>query len=239
MNTKKILNWNVSHAILMLFASASSLLFNNILILTLPAFVSFIILIVQNFQYLKNLHPFGGRANHLTFFRLVLISVTAIGYSTISYHTLFVLFGTNIILDVVDGKLARQYNQQSFFGQYFDMETDAFFIAIVCHVLYLTGLVGGWIIIIGLLRYINVFAYVLLNIQHYPEPKRKYASYIAGLLFLAVLLPFLSQQKIISWFLISASIAVCMSFAISFKYQLTANAKHPEKASTKQPTDIE
>lgn len=225
MNTEKILNWNVSHAVIMLFASASSLLFNNVSILILPAFISFIVLGVQHRHFLKSLQPSGGIANHITFFRLVLISTTAIWHTSIVYPLLFVLFSINIVLDVIDGKLARSYNQQSFLGLYFDMETDAFFIAVVCHLLYFTDLVGGWIIVIGVLRYINVFIYILLNIQHYPEPKRKYASYIAGVLFLAVLLPFISQHKLTTFFLIGASIAVCISFAISFKYQLDANFK--------------
>lgn len=225
MNTLKILNWNLAHAVILLFASACSLLFSSIHLLILPAFISFLILCFQQKEYLKTLKPYGGIANRITFLRLLLISVTAIGYVYFSHACIFILFSLNILLDVVDGKLARKYNQQSFFGQYFDMETDAFFIAVVCHVLYFTGLVGGWIIFIGLLRYVNVFAYHLLNIQQYTEPKRVYASYIAGFLFIAVISPFGWQHPITAWLLKAASVAVIISFAISFKYQLNANFK--------------
>jgi len=225
MDKQKILNWNLAHAINLLFASAGSLLFNKIVILIFPAFFSFLVLCFQQKAYLKTLKPYGGVANRITFFRLLLISTTALLYTHFSYLFIFALFSLNIILDVVDGKLARKHQQQSFFGQYFDMEADAFFIAIVCHILYFTNLAGGWIIVIGLLRYINVFAFHLFNIQHHPEPKRKYASYIAGFLFVAVLLPFLSQHILTTWLLIVASVAVIFSFSVSFKYQLNANFK--------------
>jgi len=67
---RKILNWNVSHAVIMLFASASGLLFNNVLILILPAFISFIGFGVQHLHFLKSLQPLGGVANRITFFSL-------------------------------------------------------------------------------------------------------------------------------------------------------------------------
>lgn len=62
-----------------------------------------------------------------------------------------------LVLDGIDGWLARRWGLVSEFGEYFDKEVDAFFMLILCLMLYQGGRLGGWIVLPGLLRYGFVF----------------------------------------------------------------------------------
>lgn len=67
------------------------------------------------------------------------------------------LFGFLLLAaDGIDGWLARRQNQASLFGEYFDKETDAFLLLVVCLLLTSQEYLGPWILIAGLLRYLFV-----------------------------------------------------------------------------------
>jgi phosphatidylglycerophosphate synthase len=59
-----------------------------------------------------------------------------------------------LILDGVDGKVARARGEASDFGARFDMETDAAMIMILCVAVSAQGGVGWWVVAIGLARYV-------------------------------------------------------------------------------------
>lgn len=78
-----------------------------------------------------------------------------------------------LILDGVDGWLARRTGMQSPFGARFDMEVDAFFILILAVLVYQSGRVGGWVLWSGAMRYGFVaLGYALPWLQR-PLPPRK------------------------------------------------------------------
>lgn len=58
-----------------------------------------------------------------------------------------------LILDGVDGWLARRNGLQSPFGARFDMEVDAFFILILAALVWQFDKAGVWVILSGVLRY--------------------------------------------------------------------------------------
>jgi phosphatidylglycerophosphate synthase len=58
-----------------------------------------------------------------------------------------------LALDGVDGWLARRLGVASEFGEYLDKEADAFFMLMLCMLLYGEGRLGAWIVVPGLLRY--------------------------------------------------------------------------------------
>jgi phosphatidylglycerophosphate synthase len=60
---------------------------------------------------------------------------------------------TVFALDGVDGWLARRLGLASEFGEYLDKETDAFFMLVLCVLVYAGGRFGAWILVPGLLRY--------------------------------------------------------------------------------------
>lgn len=63
-----------------------------------------------------------------------------------------------LILDGVDGKLARLTNSHSDFGARFDMELDALFILGLCVAALAAGKAGAWVAALGLMRYLFVAA---------------------------------------------------------------------------------
>ena len=63
------------------------------------------------------------------------------------------LAGVALILDGVDGWLARRSGMQSPFGARFDMEVDAFFILILAALVWQFDKAGVWVILSGAMRY--------------------------------------------------------------------------------------
>ena len=63
-----------------------------------------------------------------------------------------------LILDGVDGQLARRTKSSSEFGARFDMELDALFILGLCLTVFALGKTGPWVLALGLMRYAFVAA---------------------------------------------------------------------------------
>ncbi|GEL21811.1 hypothetical protein PSU4_07650 [Pseudonocardia sulfidoxydans NBRC 16205] len=64
---------------------------------------------------------------------------------------LVVLATVALALDAVDGRVARRSGTASEFGARFDMETDAWLIAVLS--VHVAGLLGWWVVAIGAMRY--------------------------------------------------------------------------------------
>lgn len=61
-----------------------------------------------------------------------------------------------LVLDAVDGRVARSTGTVSAFGARFDMEVDAYLLLVLS--MHATTVVGGWAIAIGAMRYVFVAA---------------------------------------------------------------------------------
>jgi phosphatidylglycerophosphate synthase len=75
-----------------------------------------------------------------------------------------------LLLDGVDGQVARRTGTASAFGARFDLEADAFLILVLC--VLLVRPVGVWVLAIGLMRYAWVAAGWLLPWLTAPLPPR-------------------------------------------------------------------
>ena len=206
-------DWNVLNSGVLLVATGITLYFKNIDWLVVAASLSFIGFCITQIKFLSTIKPFGGYANWVTAFRLMLI---LIGISYFSGVELFAILGLAVGLDVVDGWLARRFNQQSVFGMYFDMETDALYVLLVCIYLYLNGLAGAWIIIPGVLRYIYRIFIFLVPKPDFKEQKQRYATLIAGTYFVILLLSVGWQNEVQRMALVVGSLAIVGSFGKSF-----------------------
>jgi len=92
-----------------------------------------------------------GIANAITLFRLALLVVAS------AVMPRAWAFFVVLVLDGVDGAVARRLGEESPFGAQLDMETDALFVA----VLSLATLAAGapwWVLTCGALRYVLVLA---------------------------------------------------------------------------------
>jgi phosphatidylglycerophosphate synthase len=79
-----------------------------------------------------------------------------------------------LILDGVDGRLARQTDTHSEFGARFDMEVDAFLLLALSLLVWLLTPVGPWVLLIGGIRYLFVAAgWMLPALSESLEPSKR------------------------------------------------------------------
>lgn len=124
-----------------------------------------------------------GPADRVTAVRAVLAGVVAglvvAGYAGASYDVLLVvLAAVALVLDAVDGHVARRTGTASGFGARFDMEVDAFLIAVLS--VHVAPAYGWWVLAIGAMRYAYVAAGWLLPWLRRPTPPRYSAKVVAA-----------------------------------------------------------
>jgi phosphatidylglycerophosphate synthase len=113
-----------------------------------------------------HLHPCFGHANRVTAIRSALVSLvgaTVLLFDRLELYdpgiwTLLAIVLLALLLDGLDGYLARRFGQVSEFGARFDMEIDALLILILSVAAVLFGKAGVWVVLIGLMRYAFVVA---------------------------------------------------------------------------------
>ncbi|GAA1425456.1 CDP-alcohol phosphatidyltransferase family protein [Streptomyces thermospinosisporus] len=139
-----------------------------------------------------------GAANRVTLGRACLVGgVTALvadSFQDSPPVSLFVgLTAVALILDGVDGKVARRTGTSTPLGARFDMEVDAFLILVLS--VYVSMAMGPWVLLIGAMRYVFVAAarvWPWLTAPLPPSTARKTVAALQGVLLLvagAALLP--------------------------------------------------
>jgi phosphatidylglycerophosphate synthase len=140
-----------------------------------------------------------GPANRVTLGRATLVGgVTALvadSFESSPPVTLLVgLTAVALILDGVDGKVARRTGTSTALGARFDMEVDAFLILVLS--VYVATQLGPWVLLIGGMRYAFVAAARVLPWLNAPLPPsfaRKTVAALQGICLLlagAQLLPY-------------------------------------------------
>ncbi len=138
-------------------------------------------------------HPFRdfGPANGVTVMRgtLVVLMAGLIGERSDSgAPMLAAAVGMGVVLlDGVDGWLARRTRMASGFGARFDMETDAVLVAVLAVLAWQFGKAGAWVLLSGLLRYLFVAAGTLWPLLRRPVPSSYRAKTIAVIQMLALI----------------------------------------------------
>lgn len=109
-------------------------------------------------------HPFArlGPANHVTLFRAALTALLAgvigeLASGRVAAVAVAVALAV-VLLDGVDGWLARRTRMESPFGARLDMEVDALLILVLAVLAWRFGRAGAWVLASGLLRYAFVAA---------------------------------------------------------------------------------
>lgn len=122
------------------------------------AFFALLTVAVLNVAGGDHPHPRFGAANIVTTVRAMLAAFGAglIGYPALSSAMWAVIALTTamLILDGLDGRLARATGMSSEFGARFDMETDAAFILVLSILAWQHGKAGVWVLMCGLMRYV-------------------------------------------------------------------------------------
>ena len=187
-------------------------------------------------QYPKHAsgQPFG-LANYITLGRAALVSVFAgfIGFpQTVTDSSVLIVFIgiLALVLDGVDGWIARRTGTAGPFGARFDMELDGFFILILCFLVIEAGRMGWWVLWAGLLRYIYVVAGLLIARLRQPLEPRKWRQAVAVIqtaALLACLPPLLGKSIEIAVLLIAVGL-LTLSFATDMIWTLKRDPdRHP------------
>ncbi|MDN3271709.1 CDP-alcohol phosphatidyltransferase family protein [Streptomyces sp. MA15] len=159
----------------------------------------------------RALHRAGSRtfgpANRVTLGRATLVGgVTALVadsfQDTPPVSLLVVLTAVALVLDGVDGKVARRTGTSTPLGARFDMEVDAFLILVLS--VYVSMATGPWVLLIGAMRYVFVAAtriWPWLTAPLPPSTARKTVAALQGVLLLvaaSALLPHLVNTGIVA-----------------------------------------
>jgi phosphatidylglycerophosphate synthase len=88
------------------------------------------------------------------------------------------LAGVALLLDGVDGRVARRTGTASRFGAAFDMEVDAFLLLVLS--VYVARSAGPWVLLIGAARYALLVAARPLPWLRRPTPPRQWAKVVAA-----------------------------------------------------------
>lgn len=120
-----------------------------------------------------------------------------------------------LCLDGLDGWLARRYRLSSTFGAFFDKETDALFLLLLCGLATFRGPLPLWILGAGLLRYGFVVVLFLLPTPQKTEPRSSMARYAFGGMVGALLASFLPYPSLSHPLVVVATAGLIVSFGRS------------------------
>ncbi|MFI6781601.1 CDP-alcohol phosphatidyltransferase family protein [Micromonospora sp. NPDC050276] len=123
-------------------------------------------------------------ADRVTLSRAILVGgVTALAADSFGRSApvtlMVVLTSVALVLDAVDGYTARRTGTTSELGARFDMEIDSFLVLVLC--LHVAPAVGGWVLVIGAMRYVFVAASWVLGWMRGSLPPRYWRKVVAAI----------------------------------------------------------
>lgn len=157
----KVKPWTYANALSMLVAAAFVVWLSYPPLLAFVGALCFFFLVAQARGAWTPSGNFG-LPNTVTTLRLVLTMAMLLAFAREPGWVLAVAALVNLLLDVVDGWLARRSAQNSEFGARYDIEADALLVLAMTVLLYHRGLAGPWVILAGAWRYLYVLAPLVL-----------------------------------------------------------------------------
>jgi phosphatidylglycerophosphate synthase len=176
-----------------------------------------------------------GLANRVTLARLVLlVSIAALAPTEALLGTAgrwwVVGVGTLVmLLDGIDGWIARRTGTSTVFGARFDMETDAFLMLVLSVLVWSERRVAAWVLLIGAMRYLFVAAGWLLPSlrgELFPSLRRKIVCVAQGIALLVCLGPIIPQPVAFAVAAVALA-ALVWSFGVDTVWLLRRGAAGP------------
>lgn len=165
-------------------------------------------------------HGALGWANRVTLLRSALVALVAGGLaadlSAAGHWPWLGLATVALLLDGVDGFVARRAHCQSAFGARFDMELDALLILLLSVALIAHAGLGPWVLLIGVMRYAFVLAgrgYPWLKAPLFASRRRKAVCVWQVSALLLALTP-LTSGTMAAILALSALLTLMYSFAV-------------------------
>ena len=171
-----------------------------------------------------------GLANRVTLGRAVVaipVLALALQPGTLDAPMRWYIIGLStavMVLDGVDGRVARRTRTETTFGARFDMELDAALLMALSVLVWRDGRAGAWVLLIGLMRYGFVVASWILPALARPLPpslRRKVACVVQGIVLLVALGPIVPAPLAVA--ACAAGLTVLTySFAVDVRWALHA-----------------
>ncbi len=172
--------------------------------------------------------PGIGAANRVTLLRAALVlPVLALALQPVAlgaggYWWVIVLSTVAMVLDGVDGRVARRTGTETSFGARFDMELDAALILALSVLVWASGKAGGWVLVVGLMRYGFVAGAWVVPALGRPLSesfRRKAVCVVQGVALLVALGPII-PSPMASLVCAAALAALTWSFAVDVRWLL-------------------
>jgi len=125
-----------------------------------------------------------------------------------------------MICDGIDGAVARRTGTNTVFGARFDMELDSFLALALSTLVWRSGKVGLWIVLIGAFRYLFVVAgwlWPALTVKLPPSQRRKTVCVVNSTVLLICLAPIISSS-VASAAAAAALLLLTWSFAVDIRW---------------------
>ena len=167
-----------------------------------------------------------GPANRVTLGRSTLVlpvSALALEPASLTDDLWWWVIGVSTIAmvgDGIDGYVARRTGTSTAFGARFDMEVDSFLTLALSILVWRSGKVGPWILLIGMFRYLFVIAgwlWPALTAELLPSQRRKAVCVIDGVVLLVCLGPVI-PSSVASPAAAAALLLLTWSFAVDIRW---------------------
>ncbi|MCW2756793.1 MAG: CDP-alcohol phosphatidyltransferase, partial [Nocardioidaceae bacterium] len=163
-------------------------------------------------------------ADLVTALRAGLVVVVGWFVLTGSHRTavLVTIAAVALVLDAVDGRVARRTGRVTAYGARFDMEVDAALVLVLS--VYVAPHVGAWVLLIGAARYLLLVAGWLLPWLERPSPPRYWAKVVAAVQ--GVTLVVVAADLLPRPVEVSALVVALVLLVESFGHQVTWLVRH-------------
>jgi len=165
----------------------------------------------------KRLHQYPwlfGYPNWITVFRFSSICLLGFFLPSLSSYQAFFAFAFIILIDGLDGWVARKTQQITEIGSRLDGETDAFMVLLLTLYHIKTGKIPDWIILPGMMRHIfGILSYFFKTPKEFTS--RRFRATIAVIFFVTLLFAFILDDYFAEVTNTIAGILILSSFGIS------------------------
>jgi phosphatidylglycerophosphate synthase len=215
--------WSLANNFLVLAGFTSTLVTGSYVYWIGIAALSFGIYLVKLPVVLPSFPVWIGYPNWISLTRLIVILIAVSIHNSLSDVVLLIIFLSVILMDGLDGAVARRLKQTSKAGEYFDMEIDALFVFLLSCMHFMDQKLPVWIIIPGSMRYVYGVLFFWMKEPPKSKPGKKIRSTIAVLFFVSLLFPFFLNEEIYTPLMMFSSALIMISFGISIVNRLIYN----------------
>jgi phosphatidylglycerophosphate synthase/uncharacterized membrane protein YbhN (UPF0104 family) len=163
-----------------------------------------------------------GAPNLITTARLLMTLGLLFAYGRNPGWHLAAVAAAVLLLDAVDGWVARRTGQSSAFGASYDVEADALLVMTITMLLFTRGIAGVWVLLAGLLRYLYVLAPALVATPLGQAPRSRFGRVVYVSMLTSFMLALVVEGGAGRLAALAGTAVVTLSFGHSF-YQRYAS----------------